>query len=115
MSFPPPHMPIIPPMPFLPPGAPMMMPIPPPANGTHRPGENEKKNKFQVPTTVFVGSISDRAPDVMIKRMLQVNFSFTIIDLSLSIVFLKNCGSVLNWKRIQGANGKLQGKSTRQR
>lgn len=94
MSFPPPHMPIIPQMPFLPPGAPMMMPpnipIPPPANGTHRPTENEKKNKFQVPTTVFVGSISDRAPDVMIKRMLQ------------------NCGSVLNWKRIQGANGKLQ-------
>jgi len=91
MSFPPPpHVPIIPPMPFLPPGAPMMMPIVPPANGTHRPGENEKKNKFQVPTTVFVGSISDRAPDVMIKRMLQ------------------NCGSVMNWKRVQGANGKLQ-------
>ncbi|CAF1064429.1 unnamed protein product [Adineta ricciae] len=96
MSFPP-HMPIIPPMPFLPPGAPMMMPpnmaIPPPGiptNGAHKTAEGEKKNRLQAATTVFVGSISDRAPDAMIKRMLH------------------NCGSVVNWKRVQGANGKLQ-------
>ncbi|CAF5138337.1 unnamed protein product, partial [Rotaria sp. Silwood1] len=59
-------------------------------NGTPKTGENEKKNRLQATTTVFVGSISDRAPDIMIKRMLQ------------------HCGSVLNWKRVQGANGKLQ-------
>jgi len=98
MSYPP-HMPMMAPMPFFPPVAPMMIPpnmtTPPPGiptstNGTHRTGENEKKNRLQVPTTVFVGSITDRAPDIMIKRMLQ------------------HCGNVLNWKRVQGANGKLQ-------
>lgn len=94
MSFPP-HMPIIPPMPFFPPGAPMMMPpnisTPlPPVNGAVKPPETDKKNRLQTATTVFVGSISDRAPDTMIKRMLH------------------NCGSVVSWKRIQGANGKLQ-------
>ncbi|CAF0855959.1 unnamed protein product [Rotaria sordida] len=98
MSFPP-HMPIIPPMPFFPPGAPMMIPpnmaTPPPGiptgtNGTHKPAENEKKNRPPTLTTVFVGSISERAPDAMIKRMLH------------------NCGTVVNWKRVQGANGKLQ-------
>ncbi|CAF1117389.1 unnamed protein product [Adineta ricciae] len=96
MSFPP-HMPIIPPIPFLPPGAPMMMPpnmaIPPPGiptNGAHKTADGEKKSRLQAATTVFVGSISDRAPDAMIKRMLH------------------NCGSVVNWKRVQGANGKLQ-------
>lgn len=41
-------------------------------------------------TTVFVGNISDRAPDMMIKQMLQ------------------RCGNVLSWKRVQGASGKLQ-------
>ncbi|CAF1128423.1 unnamed protein product [Adineta steineri] len=98
MSYPP-HMPMMPPMPFFPPGAPMMIPpnmaTPPPGiptatNGTHKPGETDKKNRLQTATTVFVGSISDRAPDTMIKRMLH------------------NCGSVVNWKRVQGANGKLQ-------
>ncbi|CAF2819489.1 unnamed protein product [Rotaria sp. Silwood2] len=98
MSFPP-HMPMIPPMPFFPPSAPMMIPpnmaTPPPGmptatNGTHKPTENEKKNRPQTLTTVFVGSISERAPDAMIKRMLH------------------NCGTVVNWKRVQGANGKLQ-------
>ncbi|CAF0898988.1 unnamed protein product [Rotaria sp. Silwood1] len=98
MSFPP-HMPMMTPMPFFPPVAPMMIPpnmatpppgIPPSTNGTPKTGENEKKNRLQATTTVFVGSISDRAPDIMIKRMLQ------------------HCGSVLNWKRVQGANGKLQ-------
>ena len=41
-------------------------------------------------TTVFVGNICERAPDQMIRQMLQ------------------RCGSVLNWKRAQGANNKLQ-------
>ncbi|KAK6182945.1 hypothetical protein SNE40_010515 [Patella caerulea] len=51
--------------------------------------KNEKDDKPPV-TTVFVGNISDKAPDVMIKQMLQ------------------RCGNVLSWKRVQGASGKLQ-------
>ena len=41
-------------------------------------------------TKVFVGNISERAPDTMIRQMLQ------------------RCGNVLNWKRVEGTNGKLQ-------
>jgi RNA recognition motif-containing protein len=42
------------------------------------------------PTTVFIGNISERAPDGLIKQMLQ------------------RCGSVLSWKRAIGTNHKLQ-------
>ncbi|XP_055943656.1 RNA-binding protein 25-like isoform X2 [Argiope bruennichi] len=42
------------------------------------------------PVTVFVGNITDRAPDNLVRQILQ------------------RCGIVLNWKRVQGANGKLQ-------
>lgn len=41
-------------------------------------------------TTVFVGNISDRAPDMMVRQMLQ------------------RCGHVVSWKRVQGVSGKLQ-------
>ncbi|XP_061173330.1 RNA-binding protein 25-like [Saccostrea echinata] len=51
--------------------------------------KDEKEEKPPV-TTVFVGNISDRAPDAMIRQMLQ------------------RCGNVLSWKRVQGASGKLQ-------
>ncbi|ESO91992.1 hypothetical protein LOTGIDRAFT_217154 [Lottia gigantea] len=56
------------------------------------PQEIPKDSKDEKPpvTTVFVGNISDKAPDVMIKQMLQ------------------RCGNVLSWKRVQGASGKLQ-------
>jgi len=40
--------------------------------------------------TVFVGNITDRAPDNMIRQHLQ------------------HCGSVISWKRVQGASGVLQ-------
>lgn len=40
--------------------------------------------------TVFVGSITDRASDVLIRQILS------------------KCGNVNIWKRVQGANGKLQ-------
>ncbi|XP_067119805.1 RNA-binding protein 25 isoform X2 [Centruroides vittatus] len=42
------------------------------------------------PVTVFVGNITERASDSLIRQLLQ------------------KCGSVVNWKRVQGANGKLQ-------
>lgn len=42
--------------------------------------------------TVFVGNITDRAPDNMMRQALQ------------------HCGSVVSWKRVQGASGVLQGK-----
>jgi RNA-binding protein 25 len=41
--------------------------------------------------TVFVGNITDRAPDNMMRQILQ------------------HCGSVVSWKRVQGASGVLQG------
>lgn len=40
--------------------------------------------------TVFVGNITDRAPDNMVRQILQ------------------HCGSVVSWKRVQGASGVLQ-------
>lgn len=52
--------------------------------------QDEDEEKPPV-TTVFVGNISDRAPDTMVRQMLQ------------------RCGNVLSWKRVQGASGKLQG------
>ena len=45
--------------------------------------------------TVFVGNITDRAPDNMVRQILQ------------------HCGSVVSWKRVQGASGVLQGKTFR--
>ncbi|KAG5276875.1 hypothetical protein AALO_G00110770 [Alosa alosa] len=41
-------------------------------------------------TTVFVGNISERASDMLIRQLLS------------------KCGLVLSWKRVQGASGKLQ-------
>ncbi|CAE1264546.1 RBM25 [Acanthosepion pharaonis] len=52
--------------------------------------DNNKKKEKPPVTTVFVGNISDRAPDTMIGLMLQ------------------KCGDVLSWKRVQGASGKMQ-------
>lgn len=43
------------------------------------------------PVTVFVGNITEKWPDAMIRQLLST------------------CGYVLNWKRVQGASGKLQG------
>lgn len=43
------------------------------------------------PVTVFVGNITEKWPDAMIRQLLAT------------------CGQVLNWKRVQGASGKLQG------
>lgn len=43
------------------------------------------------PVTVFVGNITDKWPDPMIRQLLAT------------------CGQVLHWKRVQGASGKLQG------
>jgi RNA-binding protein 25 len=43
------------------------------------------------PVTVFVGNITEKWPDAMIRQLLAT------------------CGQVINWKRVQGASGKLQG------
>merc|ERR1719400_1820820 len=42
------------------------------------------------PVTVFVGNITERAPDAMVRHLLTT------------------CGPVISWKRVQGATGKLQ-------
>lgn len=50
----------------------------------------DKKGESFPPTTVFVGNITERASDVMVRQLLA------------------KCGPVNNWKRVQGASGKLQ-------
>ena len=40
--------------------------------------------------TIFVGNITERAPDAMVRHLLTT------------------CGPVISWKRVQGATGKLQ-------
>ena len=40
--------------------------------------------------TIFVGNITERAPDAMVRHLLTT------------------CGPVVSWKRVQGATGKLQ-------
>ncbi|XP_033626788.1 RNA-binding protein 25-like isoform X2 [Asterias rubens] len=54
------------------------------------PGGDPEANGDKPKTTVFVGNISDRAPDALIRSMLS------------------KCGSFSSWKRVQGASGKLQ-------
>lgn len=49
-----------------------------------------KEDSKGPPVTVFVGNITDRASDGLIRLILQ------------------KCGNVVNWKRVQGANGWLQ-------
>lgn len=78
--------------PMMPPMPPMMTPL------MSRP--IVPQNNFSIPnkppgekppvTKVFVGNISERAPDPMMRQMLQ------------------RCGTVISWKRVEGANGKLQ-------
>lgn len=48
------------------------------------------KDHVGPPVTVFVGNITERAQDAMIRHLLNT------------------CGPVLSWKRVQGATGKLQ-------
>ncbi|XP_013400052.1 RNA-binding protein 25 isoform X3 [Lingula anatina] len=80
----------------------MPMPPNPAANQNNTMKQNQKKLVPQeIPnstgqeekppvTTVFVGNISERAPDAMVRQMLS------------------RCGNVISWKRVQGASGKLQ-------
>ena len=51
------------------------------------------KEPLGPPVTVFIGNITERAPDGMVRLVLN------------------SCGTVHNWKRVQGASGKLQGES----
>lgn len=92
MSFTPPTRPMMmqaaygyPPM-IPPPG---MIPVRPPILPPGMPPLKSIVERGQA-TTVFVGNISERAPDAMMRQMLQ------------------KCGNVLNWKRATGAGGKLQ-------
>ncbi|RWS08610.1 RNA-binding protein 25-like protein [Dinothrombium tinctorium] len=52
--------------------------------------QNKKKSPSGPTITVFVGNITERASDMLIRQLLS------------------KCGTVNNWKRVQGANGKLQ-------
>merc|ERR1711962_501685 len=57
----------------------------------HRqPVYSKRQENLGPSVTEFVGSITERAPDVMVRHILNT------------------CGHVLSWKRVQGASGKLQ-------
>uniref|UniRef100_A0A8C8C8D0 Uncharacterized protein n=1 Tax=Oncorhynchus tshawytscha TaxID=74940 RepID=A0A8C8C8D0_ONCTS len=55
--------------------------------------ENQEGGSGDPTTTVFVGNISEKASDMLVRQLLA------------------KCGLVLSWKRVQGASGKLQGKN----
>lgn len=77
----------------MPQGQPSLLGAYPGNVGTHFTGQQDQKMKKAPPgstITVFVGNITDRASDMLIRQLLS------------------KCGSVNNWKRVQGANGKLQ-------
>ena len=95
MGVPPPGMPPAiygaPPMP--PHMAPMhgMPPRPPFGARMRGPHPGAPKDPSGGPSvTVFVGNITERAQDAMIRHLLQT------------------CGPVVSWKRVQGATGRLQ-------
>uniref|UniRef100_A0AAZ3RCH3 Uncharacterized protein n=1 Tax=Oncorhynchus tshawytscha TaxID=74940 RepID=A0AAZ3RCH3_ONCTS len=52
--------------------------------------ENQEGGSGDPTTTVFVGNISEKASDMLVRQLLA------------------KCGLVLSWKRVQGASGKLQ-------
>ena len=56
------------------------------------PRSRRTKEPLGPPVTVFIGNITERAPDGMVR------------------LILNSCGTVHNWKRVQGASGKLQGR-----
>ena len=88
-----------PPMGF-PPGPMGMRPPPHMMGGMPGPGGRQAiahytgRPRREVPSgpavTVFVGNITERAPDAMVRHLLTT------------------CGPVISWKRVQGATGKLQ-------
>jgi len=78
-------------------GPPMAIGMGVPRQGGPRqpfPAHYSRPPKRDVPTgppvTVFVGNITERAPDAMVRHLLTT------------------CGPVISWKRVQGATGKLQ-------
>lgn len=70
----------------------MQRPLGPPPNyPIVNPAVNNLRAALSQPITkVFVGNISERVPDPMIRAMLL------------------RCGSVMSWKRVEGPSGKLQ-------
>lgn len=65
---------------------------------------------MKVATTVFVGNISDKATDTLIRQMLLVNYWQPFEPSGkLYSCFVQRCGTIVGWKRVQDASGKLQG------
>ena len=72
--------------------------------------DHGKKNQNTI--TVFVGNITEKASDMLIRQLLSVCLLFTqkivFIYQLVHFVLLQKCGAVAHWKRVQGPNGKLQ-------
>lgn len=71
----------------------------------------EHGKKCQNTITVFVGNITEKASDMLIRQLLLVCFILTLEKCLFYLpncVFWQKCGPVTHWKRVQGPNGKLQ-------
>ncbi len=71
---------------------------------------------MKVATTVFVGNITEKASDTLIRQILLVSLFIKfeenfllIMKFIFKCVILQRCGPVEGWKRVQDASGKLQG------
>ena len=64
---------------------------------------------------MFVGNISEKASDTLVRQILLVSLislspSTSVTNaLSLSSIISQRCGRIEGWKRVQDALGKLQG------
>lgn len=84
--------------PPIPPGGPQVIraPFRPSSNNMGSRANFNKRapepNSTGPAVTVFVGNITERAPDAMIRHILSA------------------CGQVVSWKRVQGTSGRAPGK-----
>ena len=78
-------------------GGPPMGGMGPGPGGRHAIAHYTGRPRREIPSgpavTVFVGNITERAPDAMVRHLLTT------------------CGPVVSWKRVQGATGKLQARN----
>ena len=77
---------------------------------------------MKVATTVFVGNISERSSDTLLRQILLVGvhcsrdmgysmcrvYACTMYD-CVVVSSSQRCGRIEGWKRVQDASGKLQG------
>lgn len=67
---------------------------------------------MKVQTTVFVGNISEKASDTLVRQILLVRWKlgkFLSVERCVTFHKIQRCGQIEGWKRVKDASGKLQG------